>query len=215
MAYEVTDRKALREQALMLHSGSNAQNRYGHMMDTWLNTGQRRMYEGSGIDGIYEEWLLTVASGAYSVPIGDGVVKTLACFINDNSGSRLTKKSLPIVQPRDGSSQRPYLYDVIWQPGGSILVTGPGTCSAAYEILLQGYRTPRPMLQDGATPELPLQFIEAPAYFAAAMASLADHDDSGHAEKLMSLFNQQKAEFQRQLIVNTADTPATVMEYWT
>lgn len=197
MAYENIGLKELREMALVMNTGSDAQNRFGALMNRWLNEGLRRMWQLEGVDGVYDEWELTVAVGEQTCPLDRGFIKPRACFLRDGSGTPMTFTPSHLVRTYTTTRGRPNAYTVVGKPN-PFLVVGPYPVDNAYEFTLQGYRTPRALLQDTDVPELPDQFMLAPAYFAGAQAAQADNNFEAFGIR-MQIFEQNRAEFKKYL----------------
>jgi hypothetical protein len=176
MAYEVYNRAALRQMALVYCRGSDTQNPWGNTMNQWLNEGVRRLW--SGTEGVGDYLEIGITTGDQTIPVVPGFLRPREVLLTDALASfadTLEFRRLTDVDLSSSGYSRPAWYSIFFKPAIRLLL-GPQAADQPYIIKIFYYRTPNAMMDDSQLPDVPQQFITAPAKFAAAMAALSERD---------------------------------------
>jgi len=151
MAVGDSTQQDLRIEALAHFNMKETNNRYGGLIDRWLNRAQYAMAKrGKGIEDIWETQSL---SGKMFMPLPPGFRVMRRLYFNGYPLAPVREVSIDFF---DQGSSLPDSY-AIW---GNQLIFGPLAVSGAYPINGLYFRQPKVMVGNNAKPEVPEEFRE-------------------------------------------------------
>jgi len=162
---------------------------WGGMLDMMINEGVRQMYpEASGVEDSY---VFSTEEGIQTVTLPTGLMFVEAVFMNN---TQLTPVSIRALQTNTPTEGTPIWYALYGKPVTTMFM-GPNIPDQMYDGVIYYQRTPKDMISDSDSPELPLQYQLAPAYYAAGVMAASDGNSAG--QFCLQTFEKMKVDFEK------------------
>lgn len=168
MAFESMTLKDLRELALVYIGENDAHSHFGSKMNVWLNAGVRKMWDGC--EGIEDIWSFRTTDGKRNYELPPNFLRDRLVTVDGDAIEYTGMENIDFLSTGTG---RPKWY-TFWGKPKIQLWVGPLTPGRSYTIQILGYRGPNMMVADDDQPEIPPQWRDAVAKYAAAQACNAD-----------------------------------------
>lgn len=195
MAYEQLTRGDLRALALTFATGSDSNNRWGGRVNTWLNEGLRRFWQGQY--GVEDVITFTTTAGQREYPLPQGMLYPRLLLCN---GLPIEYREMRDQDYYAAGNSRPGWYT----PYGPYIYLGPQAPDGEYQMKFFFTRAPYPMTGDAQEPELPPMWRTSIAKYAAGMIALAERDLQ-QAQALLQEFAFEKKDFEEYKTMKTLD----------